>query len=53
MACHTPPLIKVKKQDITQPQSHPKNVEFRDGWDPGWVANCISPCTSAFWRGRV
>jgi len=44
MACHTPPLKKVKKQGgnaITQPWYHPikKNVEFRDGmgWDRGWV----------------
>ena len=41
MACHTPPLKESKEargNAITQPQSHPfKNVEFRDGWDQGWV----------------
>jgi len=29
---------------ITQPQSHPfKKVEFRDGWDQGWViySRCV------------
>jgi len=33
MACHTPPLKKVKKQGEMPLRSHPinKNVEFRDG----------------------
>ena len=57
MACHTPPLKKVKKQGetpfITQPWSHPiKNVEFRDGMGPR-LGNGISPCFFTFLRGGV
>ena len=41
MACHTPPLKKGKKQEemplCSISSIHIKSVEFRDGWDRGWV----------------
>jgi len=58
MACHTPPLKKVKKQgEMPLPSLGPiplKNVEFRDGMGPrlgnGISRARISPC---FLRGGV
>ena len=56
MACHTPPLKKVKKQgEMPLPSASPiplKNVEFRDGMGPR-LGNGISPCFFAFLRGGV
>jgi len=47
MACHTPPLKKVRKQgEMPLPSLGPiplKNVEFRDGMGPR-LGNGITPC---------
>ena len=56
MACHTPPLKKVKKQgEMPLPSLGPiplKNVEFRDGMGLR-LGNGISPCFFTFLRGGV
>ena len=56
MACHTPPLKKVKKQgEMPLPSLGPiplKNVEFRDGMGLR-LGNGISPGFFTFVRGGV
>jgi len=57
MACHTPPLKKVKKQgEMPLPSLGPipsLNSTFLMGWDQGWVMNGVSPCFFTFLRGGV